>query len=102
LSERFANPWWKAFCVNRVAPGILWILTISPSGTLVAGVVAQLLHKPSAQTVTGFSLAFWVYSMFALGFFNELVVFPKLQFLSRDIEARWKWMGLLLVLGGIV
>jgi len=40
--------------------------------------------------------------MFALGFFNELVVFPKLPFFSRDIEARWKWMGLLLVLGGIV
>jgi len=65
------NPWWKTFCVNRVAPAILWILDhITSQATLVAGVPPSFSQTVSAngdQLFTGILGLFNV----ALGFFNE-------------------------------
>src|ERR1700687_2793505 len=101
LSEMLATNRWKDFCVRRLAVGILWIQTVVPLGALVGSIVAQIMRKPSASTVTLFSMSFWGYSLLAGYPFEEMVVFPKLPFVKRDVETRWRWLGLFLVLGGV-
>ena len=102
LSEILASEWWKAFCINRIAPVVLWAHSIVPLGAAVGGVAGQIMRKPSAPVVMQFSIGFWGYSLLALGTFNEIVVFPQLPFFKKDVETRWRWMGFLIVLSGVL
>jgi hypothetical protein len=97
LSERVASPLWKAFCVNCIAPAVLWVLTVLPIGVLIGSIAAGFVHKPSPRAVGLFSLEIWGYSGLVMRMFHSLVVRPR-----RDVETRWGWMGFFLVLGGVV
>jgi hypothetical protein len=101
LSEMLASNRWKDFCVRRLAPAILWFQTTVPIGALLGSIMAQIMRKPSSSTVTLFSISFWGYSVLAGFPFDEIVVFPKLPFVKRDVETRWRWLGFFLVLGGV-
>lgn len=102
LSEHFATDKWKDFCVNKLAPSVLWVHTIVPFGAFLAGFTAHVVRKPSGGVVCSFSLAFWAYCMAVLLAFEQLVVSPKFPFIKRDIHSRWRWLGLFLVLGGVL
>jgi len=104
LSELLAaNAKWKNICVNFLAPGVLWFHFLFPLGALFGAVVpAQMTHKPSSAVAEHFLLAFNAYSMIPLSIFNEVVVLPKLPFLKRDVDTRWRWFGLFLLLSGVL
>ncbi len=59
------------------------------------------MHKSSSSIVLLFSLSFLGCSALANSIFLEMVVSPRLPFLGKDIETRWRWLGLFLVLGGV-
>ena len=40
--------------------------------------------------------------MLFFAFFGEIVVDPRLPIFKKDPETRWRWMGFLLVLGGVL
>jgi hypothetical protein len=102
LSEIFATSRWKGFCVQWLAPAILWIHTISLLGAFLCGfVAAKILHKSSGLAVAHFSLSFWVNFIFIGMAFDAIVVNPQLPFLKRDVETRWRWLGFLLVVDGL-
>ncbi|WP_169746925.1 hypothetical protein [Edaphobacter aggregans] len=94
-----ATDGWKDFCVRKLAPSIVWGHTAIPVGAILGGVIAAIMHKPSSLAVGLFSFAFWGYSLLALLPFEKIVAFP--QFVKRDVETRWRWLGFFLVLGGV-
>ncbi len=102
LSEVLTNERWKRFCVTRIAPAILWTHLTIPFGAFVGASVAVFVRKPSASVLAVFSLEYWAYSMLVLAPLNEVVVFPQWPFFKKDVETRWRWMGFLLVLGGVL
>lgn len=82
-----------------LAPAVLWFNSVIPLGVFMgAGVRMQ---KPSAGIIAKFSVGFFPYSLIPLALLNEFVVFPILPFVKRDVETRWRWFGLLLLLSGI-
>jgi hypothetical protein len=101
LSEILATGRWKDFCVVRLAPSVSWIQTTVPFGAFFGSFAATMMRKPSGFSVALFSLAFWGYSLLVVLPLNEIVVFPRLPFVKRDVETRWRWLGFLLVLGGV-
>ena len=101
LSEMLATDGWKEFCVRKLAPAILWIHTIAPFGAFIGSSIAGIMHKPSSLAVGLFSVSFLAYSMLAGVPFEAMVVFPRLPFVKRDAETRWRWFGFFLVLGGV-
>lgn len=103
LSELLASTVrWKNVCVKFLAPLILWLHTLIPFGAFLgASLPGQLMHKPSSEIVAKFFLLFFGYSLIPLTVFDEFVVFPRLRFVKRDVETRWRWFGLLLLLSGV-
>ena len=94
---------WKAICVDFLAPAILWFHALIPFGAFIAGgLIAQLTHQPSAGIVGKFFIGFFAYSMIPVSVFQELVVLPKLPFIKRDLETRWRWFGFFLLFSGVV
>jgi hypothetical protein len=101
LSEVLATDTWKAFCVRWLAPTILWFHTVVPLGAFLSSLAGMAMHKPSSSTVGRFSASFLSYSMIPLLFFNEVIVFPQLRFIQKDVDVRWRWLGFFLVLSGV-
>jgi hypothetical protein len=101
LSEMLATDGWKEFCVRTLAPAILWIHTVAPLGACIGSSIAGMMHKPSSLAVGLFSGTFMGYSIIAGTAFEAIVVFPRLSFVKRDVETRWRWLGFFLVLGGV-
>jgi hypothetical protein len=101
LSEMLATDGWKEFCVRKLAPAILWIHSTAPLGAFIGSSIAGMMHKPSSLAVGLFSISFLSYSMLAGMPFEAMVVFPRLPFVRRDVETRWRWFGFFLVLGGV-
>jgi hypothetical protein len=101
LSEILAVEGWKNFCVKKLAPSVSWIQTVVPFGALVGSSIAAFRGNPSGSLVALFSLSFWGYSLLVVMPLNEIVVLPQLPFIKKDVETRWRWLGFLLVLGGV-
>jgi hypothetical protein len=101
LSEILAVDGWKNFCVKKLAPSVSWVQTIVPFGAFVGSSIGLLRRNPSGILVALYSLAFWGYSLLVIVPLNEIVVLPKLPFIKKDVETRWRWLGFLLVLGGV-
>jgi hypothetical protein len=101
LSEIFATKQWKDFCVLWLAPTILIIHSLIPIGAIFGSLFAIFLHRPSSFLILFFSLFFGGCSGFVGIFFDEIVVSPSLPFVGIDIDLRWRWLGLFLVLGGV-
>jgi hypothetical protein len=101
LSEVLATERWKSLSVKWLAPTILWLPSVIPLGAFFSGFAGETMKRPSSATVGTFSLAFLGYSMIPVSLFNEIVVFPQLQLIKRDVETRWRWLGFFLVLSGV-
>ncbi len=101
LSELLAaSARWKDVCVKFLAPAVLWFYSVFPLGAWMGAAMRPLLmHKPSS--VARFFLVFFGYSLLPLSILNEVVVLPQLPFVKRDIETRWRWFGLFLLLNGV-
>ncbi len=108
LSEILATEQWKDLCVKRVAPAIYYIQSIFPLGAIVGGlaslvVTSLIMHKASSSAkVFFFWFGFCGWSLFVGMFFQELVVWPSLHFIRKNVEMRWRLLGFFLVLGGLV
>lgn len=100
LSE-FIGAKWKTICVEHVAPVVLWLHALIPLGALVGGYAALLMHKPTGEIVVKFFFGFFGYSLLPLSIFQELVVLPKLPFVKKDVENRWRWFGFFLLISGV-
>jgi hypothetical protein len=103
LSELLASSAkWKDICVKFLAPTVLWFHALIPFGAFVGGgFVAQVTHQPSSEIVGRFFMLFFAYSLIPVSVFQELVVLPKLPFVKRDVETRWRWFGFFLLLSGV-
>lgn len=101
LSELFASSeTWKRVCVNFVAPAILWLHTVTPFGAIFGSYLGQMMHKPSFEIAGKFAVGFFSYSMLPVVLLNEVVVFPFLKRMRTNVELRFRWFGLLLVVTG--
>lgn len=101
LSEVLATDRWKRISVKWVAPTIMWLQGVIPIGAFISSYAAYLMHRPSSTTVGTFAIAFFSYSLIPTTLFNEIVVFPRLPLIRRDVETRWRWLGFFLVLSGV-
>jgi hypothetical protein len=114
LSELLAvSATWKNICVKFLAPGALWLHTLIPLGACVGAQLHEVRTLSRASGVVGaiqlmrispvahFFFLFFGYSLLPLSVLNEFVVLPQLPFAKRDIESRWRWFGLFLLLSGI-
>jgi hypothetical protein len=102
LSEVFiANENWKRICVERIAPVLLWSHSTVPIGAAIGAGSSWLLGRgPSASVVGLFALGGFSYMM-TVGFvLEQTVVLPR--FFKRDIESRWSWFGLILLVTGML
>jgi hypothetical protein len=100
LSELLiANPGWKALSVDWIAPMLLWAHLWVPLGLLGGALLGY--SRTSATVVERFSFGFIAYSMIPLTLFEWTVVLPCLA-RFRNLQSRWQWFGLLLVMSGIV
>jgi len=99
LSELVAvSPSWKRIAVRWIAPAVLWVHTAVPLGVFFGGFVAR---SASGARVSTFGITFFAYSLIPLSVLNETVVFPQFAAL-RELESRWRWFALLLLLTGVV
>jgi hypothetical protein len=101
LSEVFIDtPNWKAICVHKIAPVLLWAHTTTPIGAAFGAGLARLLNRgPSGSVIGVFAVGAFAY-MNTVGFvFEQTVVLPR--FFKKDIQSRWRYFGLLLLLSGI-
>jgi hypothetical protein len=97
-----ASAKWKTICVKFLAPAVLWFCTLFPFGALAGALTSLLLaDKPNAESFAKFCLYFFGYSVIPLSILNDVVVLPKLPFLRQDIDTRWRWFGLFLLLSGV-
>lgn len=102
LSELLAaSASWKNVCVKFLAPAVLWFHALIPLGAFVGALVPAQLRKPSSAIVAKFFVGFFAYSLIPVLILEEVVVLPKLSFVKRDIESRWRWFGLFLLLTGV-
>jgi hypothetical protein len=85
-----------------LSPSILWTNLTIPIGAWAGASAAYFTGKPAASAVASFSIGYWAYSMLFFAFFGEIVVDPRLPIFKKDPETRWRWMGFLLVLGGVL
>ena len=98
LSEMLSSTTqWKKGSVEILAPFILYLHSVVPFGALLMGSVTSC---PSSATVSKFSSAFFAYSIIPLLVVDEIVVYPRL-WPYKDIQTRFRFFGLYLVLSGI-
>jgi hypothetical protein len=91
---------WKKFCVERVAPSLMWANTTIPIGASIGSGLAWLLGRGhSASLVGGFAFAAFCYGGL-LGMFLEQAALPRL--ISRDVDFRWRYLGLILLTTGVL
>ena len=102
LSELLASSQkWKSLCVNYIAPGVVWFHILFPGAAFVSSLIAIFMRRPSSGTAAQFFLSFTVYSLFPTSICGETVVSPRLPFVKRDVETRWRAFGLILLLTGV-
>jgi hypothetical protein len=102
LSEVFiTNTNWKKLCVEWLAPFLLWAQNTIPLGCLIGTGLARVTrHGPSASVASLFSISAFAYSGLIGMVLEQTVALPTL--LKLDIESRWRWFGLTLLLTGIL
>jgi len=102
LSELLAStPTWKSLCVKYLAPGVVWFHILFPGAAFISSLIAIFLRRPSSGTAAQFFLSFTVYSLWPASICGETVVSPRLPFVKRDVETRWRSFGLILLLTGV-
>jgi hypothetical protein len=93
---------WKRIAVAWIAPAVLWVHTAFPLGLFFGGLVGGYsLRGGSGVILSKFAIGFFFYSILPLSVLNDTVVFPQFAAL-RTLESRWRWLGLFLLLTGIV
>ena len=103
LSEVLVSiPRWKKVCVQWLAPSLLWANVTIPLGVFAGAGTAWLMKREhSAAIVARFGFYALGYGGVVGSFLEQTVVVPKLQAL-KNIELRWRVLGLILLLTGIV
>lgn len=102
LSELLAStPKWKSLCVKYLAPGVVWFHILFPGAAFIGSLIAIFMRRPSSGTAAQFFLSFTVYALWPTSICGEMVVSPRLPFVKRDIETRWRSFGLILLLTGV-
>jgi hypothetical protein len=69
-----------------------------PLGAFIGTIFAR--GSPSRESISGFAIAFWAYSVIPLTFLDATVVFPRYNAL-RNLESRWRYFGFFLFLSGM-
>jgi hypothetical protein len=102
LSEvLIGSPNWKRISVERIAPVLLWAHITVPIGAAIGAGLARLEGRgPSASITAGFAFAAFGYMSFVGWALAQTVVLPRL--FKRDIEARWRYFGLVLLSSGML
>ncbi|SRR5216683_7845394 len=92
---------WKKFCVEWIAPILLWSYIAVPTGAIVGAAFAWLLRRaPSASAVGIFAFGNIFYMSHVGTALEHTVVLPR--FFKKDIESRLRYFGLILLSSGML
>ena len=92
---------WKVFCVDWLAPILLWSYVAVPTGAMLGAIIAWLLrHAPAAATVGFFAFGNMFYMSYVGTALEYTVVLPR--FFSKDIETRHRYLGFILLSSGMI
>ena len=103
------NPGWKKFCVEFVAPTLLWCTITVPVGMGVGVGIAWLAKRGHSVSAVGiFALAAYAYGSMLATILEAAVVLPRgltvvlPRVFAKDIETRWRLFGLILLVTGML
>lgn len=92
---------WKRFCVERMAPVLLWAHITVPIGAAIGAGLAWLLGRgPSSSLVAVFGISTFGYMGIVGSVLEQTVVMPRI--VKKDLESRWRYFGLVLLSSGML